>query len=68
MRFWIVDGPGGETLGCELTKRAAQEAGRSMGFDNQHLTVRWVDVEVCSDNIRRLLGGLGGYARQIDHS
>ena len=63
MKFWLIEDKTGEILGCELTKRAAEETARSFGCTEGEYSVSSIEVEVTADNVRRLLGGLGGYAK-----
>ncbi len=63
MKFWIVEGPGGEMLGCETSKRKALEFGASLGVPREDLRAFWIEVDVTAENVRRLLGGHGGYAK-----
>jgi hypothetical protein len=62
MKFWIVEEPSGETLGCERTKRQALELAASYGYSRNEISLSWVDVDVNAETIRRLLSGRGGYA------
>lgn len=63
MKFWIAEGPGGETLGCETSKRKALEFGASFGIPRDEMRAYWIEVDVTAENVRRLLGGHGGYAK-----
>lgn len=61
MRFYIVE-VDGETVACETLLRAAHAEGVFYAGESGDYTVTAVDVDVTADNIRRLLGNLGGYA------
>jgi hypothetical protein len=60
MLFWIVEKSNGTRVGCEMKKRDAIKAAESMSLND--FSVYSIDVPVCADSIRRLLGNLGGYA------
>lgn len=62
MRFWTIEADGG-TIGCELSKKAAKATAESYGYTADDYTLTWVDIEVNAENVRRLLGNLGGYAK-----
>ena len=62
MKFWIIENVG-ETMGCYLTKREALQQGKACGVPAENMRVFWVDVDVTAENIRRLLGQHGGYAK-----
>jgi hypothetical protein len=63
VKFYIIEVEAtGETLGCELGKKAAVEYAQSRGYAKDEIVVRMEDVPVTPDAIRRLLGQLGGYA------
>lgn len=53
----------GETIGCELTRRAAIEWAEARGYDKREFEIIVDDVPVTADTVRRLLGNLGGYAK-----
>jgi len=62
MKFWVIESGAGETIGCELTKRAAEQTAKKwLGADGE-FTVNAVDVQVTAESIRRLLGNIGGFA------
>lgn len=61
MRFYIVE-VRGETVGCETLLRAAHAKGVLYAGKSGEYTVTAVDVEVTAENMRRLLGNVGGYA------
>jgi hypothetical protein len=63
MKFWIIETEQGETIGCELTKKAAIDYAKSRGYDRKEITVYSVECDVTADTVRRLLGNLGGYAK-----
>lgn len=58
MRFYEVE-VDGDTVGCEVTLKAARVLAKSHGDD---WTITAVDVPVTAETIRLLLGKLGGYA------
>jgi len=65
MKFWIISDEGGQTVGCEFTKAAAMREGWNLADRG---TVNMVEVEVSAENMRRLLGNLGGYATKFGNS
>ena len=60
MLFWIVESSNGTRVGCELTKRDAVATAQSMDLGDY--SVYSIDVPVCAESIRRLLGNLGGFS------
>ena len=62
MIFYVIETDAGETVGCELTKKAAKELMQNRGFQTDEYTITTVDVSVNAEAVRRLLGNLGGYA------
>lgn len=63
-RFWIIQDDRGETVGCEMTWRAATKFAEEMGVGRSRIC--WVECAVNADTIRRLLGNLGGYATRVE--
>lgn len=63
MKFWIIETNQGETIGCELTKKAAFAHAEARGYDRSELEIECVECEVSSETVRRLLGNLGGFAK-----
>lgn len=62
MRFYIVEDDTGAPVACELTRAEADtRAAELCPFGH---TVVMVEVPVTAESIRRLLGGLGGYATE----
>jgi Ni,Fe-hydrogenase III small subunit len=61
MKFYVIETDGGETVGCELTKKAAHEFMALRGYDRNEYSVEAVETPVTADTVRRLLGNLGGY-------
>jgi hypothetical protein len=59
MRFYVIE-DSGETIGCELTLAAAHDRAASRASGEYEITA--LEVPVTAESIRRLLGGLGGYA------
>lgn len=59
MKFWIIEDGTGETIGCEISQREAKASAQSYSDD---FSIRWIEVPVSADSIRRLLGNHGGYA------
>lgn len=59
MKFWIIEDSVGEIVGCETSQREAKASAQSYGDD---YSIRWIEVPVSADSIRRLLGNHGGYA------
>ena len=57
MKFYVVESPQGETIACFTSKTAALSEVASNG------TVQMVDAPVTADTIRRLLGQMGGFAK-----
>jgi len=62
MKFYIIESEFGETIGCELTRKAAKEFAESRGFSKDEYEITVTDCPVNADTVRRLLGNLGGYA------
>jgi len=62
MKFFIIETEFGETIGCELTRRAAIEFAQARGYTPKEISLTVNDVPVTADSIRRLLGNLGGYS------
>ena len=62
MKFWVIETAAGETIGCELTKKAAIAHAEAIGYARDEIELTWEDVTVSAETIRRLLGRLGGYA------
>ena len=62
MKFYVVASPAGERLGCETSMKAVEQLAWSYGYTVDDVEVTPMHVEVSAENIRRLLGGLGGYA------
>ena len=60
MLFWIIESSNGTRVGCELTKRYAAASAQSMGLNDY--SVYSINVPVCAESIRRLLGNLGGFS------
>lgn len=63
MRFWVIYEEG-TAVGCEMTWRKAKSTADEMGIKKPE--IRWVECPVNADTIRRLLGGIGGYATEIE--
>ena len=62
MKFWTIETKATEeVIGCEMTKKAAVEAAAKMGFDRSEIILSTHEVAVTAENIRRLLGNIGGY-------
>jgi hypothetical protein len=61
MKFYVITNlDGGETAGCELTLNAAKREAQSF---LDYFSIDCIDVAVTADNVRRMLGNIGGYAR-----
>lgn len=58
MKFYEVE-VDGETVGCELSLKAAKALAKSLG---EQWCITVVEAPVNAETIRRLLGNLGGYA------
>lgn len=63
MKFFVIEHSNGETVGCELKRKDAVKRAEAYGLKPDEYTIDTVEVEVTADNIRRLLGNLGGYAK-----
>jgi 4-hydroxyphenylpyruvate dioxygenase-like putative hemolysin len=63
-KFYVIETDSSGAIGCELTKKAAVERATEQGYSSDEFTVEVVEVEVTAESIRRLLGNLGGYAKQ----
>ena len=62
MKFYLIENEGCETLGCELTKKAAYERAAAYGYKKNEVEIEVLDIDVTAENMRRILGGEGGYA------
>jgi hypothetical protein len=62
MKFYVIETSQGETIGCELTKKAAIEFADYRGYSRDEVEIEAVDVSVNAETVRLLLGNLGGYA------
>lgn len=62
MKFYTIETESGETIGCELTKKAAIYFAAERGYSKDEIDIECVDVAVNAETVRRLLGGVGGYA------
>ena len=62
MKFYTIETDSGETIGCELTKKAAIAYAAERGYSRAEVEIECVDVDVTAETVRRLLGNLGGYA------
>lgn len=63
MKFYVISGQCGETIGCETTLKEARRFAESYGIDRSQYTIEKMDVEVTAETVRRLLGDLGGYVK-----
>lgn len=63
-KFYVIETDSSGTIGCELTKKAAVERATEQGYARDEFKVEAVEVEVTAESIRRLLGNLGGYAKE----
>lgn len=63
MKFYVIESNTGETIGCELTKRAALLRAESAGYTKDEINIESVECDVSAETVRRLLGNLGGYAK-----
>ena len=64
MKFYVIETEArGETIGCELTRKAAKQTAEAYGLGKGEYTIDLVEADVSAETIRRLLGNLGGYAR-----
>lgn len=62
MKFYIIETDKGETIGCELTRGAANLYAQERGFFRDEYSITVAECPVNADTVRRLLGNLGGYA------
>jgi hypothetical protein len=62
MKFYTIRNGFGETIGCELTKKAAIEFAAERGFSKKEIEIEVIDCNVNAETIRRLLGNLGGFS------
>jgi hypothetical protein len=62
MKFYTIETESGETIGCELTKKAAIAYAAERGYSKEEIQIECVDVTVNAEAVRRLLGNVGGYA------
>lgn len=66
MRFYLIETDAQGTLGCEMTRKAARETAARLGLAESEVSITWIEVDVTADNVRRLLGQIGGYAKKIE--
>lgn len=67
MKFYVIENTErGETVGCELTRAAADKvaAERCADFGDTY-RIECIEVEVTPESIRRMLGQIGGYAKDM---
>ena len=62
MKFYTIETESGETIGCELTRKAAISFAAERGYSKDEIQIECVDVTVNAEAVRRLLGNRGGYA------
>ena len=68
MKFYVIEASNGETIGCELTRKAAIATAASYGYKPEEYVINMVRTKVCADTVRRLLGQLGGYAEAAQNA
>lgn len=61
MRFYIVESLEGISLGAYATLKQAVAEGRAIL--NDEFEIRGMDIDVTSENIRRLVGNMGAYTK-----
>ncbi|NCV08766.1 MAG: hypothetical protein EBW51_09315 [Actinobacteria bacterium] len=61
MRFYIIESREGSALGAYTTLREAVAEGRAMLGDE--FEICGMDIDVTAENIRRLVGNMGAYAK-----
>ena len=66
MRFYVIEDPHGQIIGCELKLATAHATAAAHGFAKGEYSLSTVDAQVCADTVRRLLGNLGGYAQRYE--
>lgn len=62
MKFYVVKSDMGEIIGCEFSRRDAKQYAEMVGWHPSEVEIEAVEVAVNAENVRRLLGNLGGYA------
>lgn len=60
MKFYEVKDHDGVTVDCHFSKKVA-----NIAADEINGTVSMIDVDVTAENMRRLIGNIGGYANEI---
>lgn len=67
MKFYVIENTTrGETVGCELTRGAANTVAVERCADlGDTYKIDCIEVEVSPESIRRFLGQLGGYAKNM---
>ena len=63
MKFYVIQTKQGETIGCETSLKAAKAKAAEMGYNQDEVEVYSVNVAVTAESIRRILGNIGGYAK-----
>lgn len=66
MKFYVIQTTGGETVGCETSLKAAKAYAERWGYSPNEVEIEAVEVAVTAENVRRLLGNLGGYAQATE--
>ena len=68
MIFYIAKSySNGETICCEITKSAAMATAIRMDYHPDEVEFEVIEMAITTDNIRRLLGDHGGYAKEIHY-
>lgn len=62
MKFYIIENNVGETIGCEITVKAARQHAEGLGYQRYEYDLIPINCKVTAETVRRLLGELGGYA------
>jgi hypothetical protein len=70
MKFYVVQNPEGETVGCESTMAKARALIREIAAKDE--TGEWcvvtIDARVTAATISRLLAQTGGFAHSVKHT
>ena len=67
MKFFVVSTEDAGTIDCTLSIRAAHRSGRGTKPDGDYMVdMLVIDVRSPTEIIRRMLGNLGGYCREME--
>ena len=62
MRYYVIRTEDYQNLGCEFTRKEAFARAAAWGYKPSEVFLEPMDIDVTAENIRKMLGGEGGYA------